>query len=996
MRFASLFLLSGFLLPLKSLAQQDTVTVTVAEGTNMAVALSPDRQKLVMDLQGTLWVMPATGGKAVAITDALGDCRQPAWSPDGTRIAFHAFWDGTYHLWTINPDGTGLQQLTFGIFDDREPHWSPDGNSLVFASDRNGNYDIWKLELASGKLTALTQDPANDYGSSYSPDGQKIAYISARTDKGGLYVLDGEKPPALVFPLQATLAAPAWSPDNRRVTFQAAEKGASVLYLADTQKNTAEVISDPNEDVFPFRTQFVSGREFFYTADGQIKRRILGRKPGKPLVWQAVFKLHRPKYKRKTYDFDNATPRAVKGVKGPVVSPDGRQVAFVALGNLWTHTIGAKTATPLTRDAYIENDPAWSPDGQRLAYVSDRSGKMDLWIRNLITGTEKKVAESTAGILLPAWSPDGNSIAFFEADARNTWGLATLQVVPVNCGGEVPCGETKKIHAPLFTPGQASWSPDGRKMVVSALETYSTKYREGVSEFLVISLDGQPDQFISPHPERTLSQRGKNGPLWSPDGKWMAYVLDGLLWIVPVSPEGILMGPPKRLTNELADNLSWTADSKWLAYWSVDVLKKTNIETGHTQTIPLPVTWQPQLPKDRVVIHAGRLFDGKTNQYQTNVDVVIEGHRIKEIVPHQANRTEKTIDASGKTLMPGLFEMHTHQSGLVGEKLGRLWLSYGITSIREPGADPYDAIERREAWASGARLGPRQFLTGGLTDGTRIYYGQATSIYSTSHLDLELNRAVRLEFDFMKTYVRLSDTYQRRITEFAHQNGIPVSSHEIYPATQYNVDAVEHIGATSRRGYSPKITSTNHAYNDVIQLIAKSGMNITPTLSLQGGFFSKLTQDSTLLNHRQFAAFYPPSLINSLKMSMKQLLSLNPGLLANFKNLQDNLKRLHQAGASITTGTDSPFVPYGTSLHVEMQNLADAGIAPFEVLRAATARAAEVVGVGKDLGTVEPGKLADLIIVDGDPLHNVRDARNVVWVVKNGAVHSLDELLKRP
>ena len=120
---------------------------------------------------------------------------------------------------------------------------------------------------ASDKLTALTQNPANDYGPSYLPDGQKIAYISARTDKCGLYVLDGEKPPALVFPLQATLAAPAWSPDNRRVTFQAAEKGASVLYLADTRKNTAEVISQANEDVFPFRTQFVSGREFFYTAD---------------------------------------------------------------------------------------------------------------------------------------------------------------------------------------------------------------------------------------------------------------------------------------------------------------------------------------------------------------------------------------------------------------------------------------------------------------------------------------------------------------------------------------------------------------------------------------------------------------------------------------------------------------------------------------------------------------------------------------------------------
>ncbi len=125
----------------------DSLKITVTEGTNMAAVLSPDQKTIAIDLQGTIWVLPAGGGTARPVTDALGDCRQPAWSPDGNWIVFHAFWDGIYHLWMVNKDGSGKKQLTFGVFDDREPHWSPDGKHLVFSSDRSGNYDIWQLTL---------------------------------------------------------------------------------------------------------------------------------------------------------------------------------------------------------------------------------------------------------------------------------------------------------------------------------------------------------------------------------------------------------------------------------------------------------------------------------------------------------------------------------------------------------------------------------------------------------------------------------------------------------------------------------------------------------------------------------------------------------------------------------------------------------------------------------------------------------------------------------
>src|SRR5262249_40275659 len=146
------------------------VELTLNEGTNMAAALSPDGRTLAIDLLGCLWVLPVNGGPAKQISDELGDIRQPAWSPDGKRIAFQSYRDGGWHIWTIAPDGTGLKQLTFGAFDHREPHWSPDGTRIALSSDQNGNYDIWELTLETGQLRQITNNSANDSMPAYSKD----------------------------------------------------------------------------------------------------------------------------------------------------------------------------------------------------------------------------------------------------------------------------------------------------------------------------------------------------------------------------------------------------------------------------------------------------------------------------------------------------------------------------------------------------------------------------------------------------------------------------------------------------------------------------------------------------------------------------------------------------------------------------------------------------------------------------------------------------------
>src|SRR6478752_3325509 len=166
------------------------IALTLHEGTNMAAALSPNGRTLIIDLQGTLWSLPSSGGAAKAITDVYLDARQPAWAPDNQRSAFQGYADGVWHLYVINADGSGLKALTTGPFDDREPSWSRDGNHLAFSSDRSGNYDVWDLDVASGAVRQLTKNPANDYSPAYSPSNSTIAFVTEREDRRGIWGVD--------------------------------------------------------------------------------------------------------------------------------------------------------------------------------------------------------------------------------------------------------------------------------------------------------------------------------------------------------------------------------------------------------------------------------------------------------------------------------------------------------------------------------------------------------------------------------------------------------------------------------------------------------------------------------------------------------------------------------------------------------------------------------------------------------------------------------------
>ncbi len=1014
--------------PATRAAQPASIQVTITEGTNLAAALSPDGRTLALDLLGRIWVLPAGGGTARPLTDVDGDARQPAWSPGGDRIAFQAYWDGNYQIWSVRRGGDDLRRHTRGPWDHREPHWSPDGNRIAFSSDRAGSYDIWTVAVAGandGALERVTDAPGSEYGPAFSPSGAAIAHVAGgagavaeirvvEAGSGGVWgsgrriALGGEA---------EEFNAPGWSADGRAVLYNATGAGRSVLRTANPDADPdaianpfrAATLTDAAEDVFPFRpTATPDG--FFYTADGRIRHRAPDGSAPRDIPFTATVALDRSPYTRRPRDLAAPGPFAARGIVSPAVSPAGTRIAFSALGDLWIHTIGGATER-ITHDPWIETDPAWSPDGSRLLFVSDRDAPargsapgaaespdspasdapalLDLYLLHLADGTIERLTEG-AGATLPSWSPAGDRIAFVGSGYQV--GVRVL---------ELATRSARTVRAGLNGAGRPSWSPDGESVVVSAHWRYSARFREGVNRALVLAaappppvmcvLQEAPAERFLDLPGLSVGTRGTDGPVRSPDGDWMAYVSQGVLWAVPVDANGNAAGPARRLTNDAAADPSWTGDSQSIVHLSGNRLRRVSLLDGGIEEIPLDLRWERAPPPESVLIRAGAIWDGVADGLREDVDIVIREGRIAEIAARDRSRTAaRVIDATDAVVMPGLIEMHAHGGITGGEQAGRIWLAYGVTSVRCPACDPYESAELREAGESGGRTGPRWFGTGGTIDGSRIYYPGAPALGGSAQVEIEMANARDLGYDLVKTYVRLADPVQRRVVREAHALGLPVTSHELYPAVAFGADGVEHVRGTSRRGYSTKISELQRSYADVVDLLAASGMTITPTIGIYGAYGLLTAEDPSLFNDPRVDAFFPWAPLSARPPAD---LVLARRLIGDMASLP---RRVLDAGGRVIVGTDAPINPPGLSFQVELEAMVRyGGMKPVDVLRAATSVPGGELGYEGRLGVIAPGAFADLIVIGDDPLADIRATREMRLVVQGGHLHEAQRLRRR-
>ena len=412
-------------------------------------------------------------------------------------------------------------------------------------------------------------------------------------------------------------------------------------------------------------------------------------------------------------------------------------------------------------------------------------------------------------------------------------------------------------------------------------------------------------------------------------------------------------------------------------------------------------------PRGDLVIRNARLFDPRDLSVTPATSVVVSGERIVRVGPDadvKPSANAEIIDAKGRFLMPGLWDNHQHFSN----NDGALDLANGVTSARDMANDTDTFLQRVARFDNGSELGPR-VLKAGIIDGTGEFAGPTKMRVDTGEQAIQdVDWYADHGYAQIKIYSSIKPELVPIIADHAHARGLRVSGHvpAFMSARQFvegGADEIQHLNFIVLNFLFPEVKETRN--RDRFIKVAERAQEFTPDKPEVRDFINFLGQHHTVLDPtisifeglfcgnpaaitpglEEIVPRFPPQVRRAM---LSGALEVPPDKQSAyheaFPAMLRLLKAIHDAGVTIIPGTDALA---GYTLHHELELYAEAGIAPAEILRMATWTPALVMGVNNDRGVIAPGKLADMILVDGDPTKNIRDINNITTVIKGGKVY---------
>ncbi|WP_433871551.1 amidohydrolase family protein [Saccharopolyspora sp. CA-218241] len=940
----------------------------VHHATNLAVSYHAGTRTLAFDVGNALWVLPLAGGRARRLTDDVEDATWPSFFPDGKRIAFQSFRDGAYDVRVVDVTSGAVERLTRGPRYDLDPCASPDGRSVAYVSDAGGTSAVWLVDRPGGRPRPLvgTDDDRSYHSPTWHPRGDRIAYVAGETTIEVLHLTTGRREALHHAPEAQWFRGTSYGPG-----------GDLAHVLVDGPRATLFVngaaLTTPPEEPAPLPPAWISATELAYGANGELRRRRLGSASAAAIPFSAALTAPgSPPPIRSSISLPEES--AVRGIAGPALSPDGSAVCFRALNALWLLRFGGG-AEKVVDDGYFNSDPSWFPDGRSLAYSSDRTGVPNLWRHTVGGGADERLTDLPDGALVPSVAPGGDRIAFQdETGATSVLDLATREV--------------REVVPASYYPGKPSWSPDGRHLAMAVIQAASERDTAGHNQIMVVDVRTAASRIQPVAPERSIATRGDDGPVWTADGEHLVVVIDSLVHRVPVTPDGRVSGVPEQLSDLVADSVSASANGE-VVFLSLGELAFV----GGRRHRP-PITCRRRTPPPRTVIRAGAMWDGHADGYRRQVDITVENGVITGIEDSRPD-VRPTTDASARTVLPGLIDTHNHwhfRGRQWGSRQGPLWLSYGVTTSRSPGDPAYQMLETREAIHSGAAVGPRYLGSGEPLDGGRCYFGFMRCVSSEEQLARELRRIIALDYNVVKSYQRLPVALEHTLLRALRDAGVPVVSHYLYPAVATGLNGMEHTGGGNRLGYSRTLSAAGgRTAEDTVALLSNSHMWVSSTLL----FANEMFLDSPdLVSDRRTEVLFPwweyERLLEKVRQAGEPGNELNRAWTAGDVDL---LLRVHRAGGTVVAGTDAPLDDLGIGIHQNLRAMVEHGFSPVDALKTATTNAARCLGAEGELGALRVGARADLLVVDGDPLRDVRDAARIERIFVDGHEHDIDGIL---